>query len=301
MRLPTRTLGKTGLEVTTLGYGAMELRGAPQSQPITPEHAGAILNSALDSGINYIDTSRDYGKCEEFIGQYISHRRSEFYLATKCGCVLDVSPHPGPGVPFPHLYTPENIIRGVNDSLTRMKTDYIDVLQFHGDPSKELLEEQGAIEAILDIKKAGKARFIGISSTLPRIGALIELGVFDVFQIPYSILDRDHESAIEQAIEAGAGTIIRGGAAKGALEGRREGGAALDLWNQAQLDDLLDDMTRVEFMLRFNTGQSNLHTTIVATTNLEHMQNNVNAGAKGSLAADVITEAKRRLDAASGA
>ena len=301
MALPTRVLGRTGLQVTTLGYGAMELRGAPQSHEITPEQAGAVLNAALDSGINYIDTSRDYGQCEEFIGKYISHRRSEFYLATKCGCVLDVSPLPGPGQPYPHLYTRENIVAGVNQSLARMKTDYVDVLQFHGDPSKEVLEEQGAIEAILDMKREGKARFIGISSTLPRLPDHIATGVFDVFQIPYSVLDRGHESAIVQAVEAGAGVIIRGGAAKGALLGRRQGGAALDIWQQAQLDDILGDMTRVEFMLRFNAAQSNLHTTIIATTNIDHMRENVNAGQKGPLSADLVAEAKRRLDAASKA
>ena len=84
--LPKRTLGRTGLEVTTLGFGAMELRGEPRGRPITPEVADIVLNTVLDSGINYIDTSIDYGVSEELIGQFISQRRSEYFLASKCGC-----------------------------------------------------------------------------------------------------------------------------------------------------------------------------------------------------------------------
>lgn len=87
--LPKRELGRTGLQVTVLGYGAMELRGAPRARPTTDEQANTILNAVLDAGINYIDTSIDYGVSEERIGHYISHRRSEYYLASKCGCVVE--------------------------------------------------------------------------------------------------------------------------------------------------------------------------------------------------------------------
>src|SRR5437764_14995597 len=80
MAAAKRELGRTGLQVTTLGYGAMELRGAPRARDITEEQAETILNKVLDSGINYIDTSIDYGLSEERIGRYISHRRAEYYL-----------------------------------------------------------------------------------------------------------------------------------------------------------------------------------------------------------------------------
>ena len=88
MAVAKRELGRTGLQVTTLGYGAMELRGAPRARDITEVQAETILNKALDAGINYIDTSIDYGLSEERIGRYISHRRAEYYLASKCGCLV---------------------------------------------------------------------------------------------------------------------------------------------------------------------------------------------------------------------
>jgi len=92
MAVAKRQLGRTGLEVTALGYGAMELRGAPRARDITEAQAETILNKVLDAGINYIDTSIDYGLSEERIGRYISHRRSEYYLASKCGCLVGAPP-----------------------------------------------------------------------------------------------------------------------------------------------------------------------------------------------------------------
>lgn len=85
--LPTATPGSTGLRVTRLGYGAMEVRGAPRGRAVTSKQAETILNAVVDSGINYIDTSIDYGMSEEFIGRSLSLRRTAFYLATKCGCL----------------------------------------------------------------------------------------------------------------------------------------------------------------------------------------------------------------------
>src|SRR6266513_4680269 len=116
--LPTRTLGRTGLRVTQLGYGAMELRGAPRGRPIDDEQAKQILRAVLDSGINYIDTSIDYGLSEERIGKTLSSRRSEFYLASKCGCAVDQRP----GERSDHIFTRENVIAGVEQSLKRLRT-----------------------------------------------------------------------------------------------------------------------------------------------------------------------------------
>src|SRR5437868_6596644 len=101
--LEKRRLGRTGLDVTTIGYGAMELRGAPRGREVSPEQSEAILSTVLDSGINYIDTSIDYGSSEELIGRYISGRRSEFFLASKCGCIVGASPEAAGG-PGGHIF-----------------------------------------------------------------------------------------------------------------------------------------------------------------------------------------------------
>ena len=292
--LATRQLGRTGLKATALSFGAMELRGVPPGRIVTPEQADRVLNAVLDGGINYIDTSIDYGRSEEFIGRFISHRRSEYFLATKCGCLVGDTPS-APGQRFPHSFTRENIVAGVNQSLARMKTDYIDVVQFHAEPSRETLQENDSIATLLDLKKQGKLRFIGMSSTLPNLSEHIAMGVFDIFQIPYSALERKHEEAITHAAQASAGTVIRGGVAKGAPSEERQEGTPWELWEQAGLDDLLHGMTRMEFILRFTLTHPDLNTTIVGTLNMDHLRDNLSAAQKGPLPHDTYEEARRRL------
>jgi len=280
-----------------LGYGAMELRGAPRARDISDGQAETILRAALDAGINYIDTSIDYGLSEERIGRYIAHRRDNYYLASKCGCLVGAPPAPR-GERSPHVFSRENIIAGVEQSLRRMKTDYLDVVQFHISPSRQTLEENGALDALLQLQAAGKVRFIGMSGTLPNLRDHIAMGIFDVFQVPYSAVEREHEDAISRAAEAGAGIVIRGGAAKGAPSTEKQTGLQWDRWQRAQLDDLLDGMTSVEFVLRFTFSHPHMHTTIVGTVNPAHLQANLAALEKGPLPSDVYVEAKRRLGAA---
>jgi len=295
-----RKLGRTGLEVTELGFGAMELRGGPRGPEITETEAEAVLNAVLDAGINFIDTSIDYGRSEELIGKYISHRRGEYYLASKCGCV------PG-GQQGEHVHTAENVRRGVENSLRLLKTDYLDLVQFHRSLTKEEFERDGALQEALKLKEEGKVRFIGVSGTLPNLVEQIEMGVFDAFQIPYSALQREHEDVIQRAADAGAGTIIRGGVARGApVDWSRvyymvPSETMKDRWEEAKLDELLDGMSRMEFMLRFTLSHPGLSTTIVGTKNPEHLRQNVSFAAKGPLPAAVVAEAKRRLDAVGAA
>lgn len=295
--LPKRRLGRTGLQVTMLGYGAMELRGAPRARDITESQAETILNAVLDAGINYIDTSIDYGLSEERIGRYIGHRRGSYYLASKCGCLVGAPSAPR-GQRSSHLFTRDNITAGVEQSLRRMKTDYLDLVQFHISPSRQTLEENGALEALLELQAAGKVRFIGMSGTLPHLRDHIAMGVFDVFQIPYSAVEREHETAITEAAGAGAGIVVRGGAAKGAPAEGKQTGLQWERWQQAHLDDLLNGMSAVEFVLRFTFAHPDMHTTIVGTVNPAHLRANLDAMGKGPLSPEVYAEAKRRLQTA---
>lgn len=296
--LPTRTLGRTGMQVTQLGYGAMELRGAPRGPVVDDADAEQVLRAVLDGGINYIDTSIDYGLSEERIGATIGARRSEFYLASKCGCAVN----PVAGERPDHVFTRENVVAGVEQSLRRLRTDYLDVVQFHASPSPAVLEQQGGLEALQHLQRQGKVRFLGISGTLPNLPEQIRIGVFDVFQIPYSALQPEHEQLISEAAAAGGGTVIRGGVVKGALAPDKTGTAPrgvaanpLDAWERARLDDLLDGASRNEFILRYTLSHPDMDTTIVGTANLEHLAANLAAARKGPLPPDVYAEARRRL------
>ena len=294
--LPKRTLGRTGRELTALGFGAMELRGAPRGPEVSEEEADKLLNAVLDAGISFIDTSIDYGQSEERIGKFISHRRTEYFLASKCGCVPDAP------MGSDHVHTAENIRAGVENSLRRLRTDHLDLVQFHRSLTQKELEADGALQELLKLREEGKVRFLGVSGTLPNLDEQIAMGVFDAFQIPYSALQREHEGVIARAAAAGAGIIIRGGAARGAptdWDGKVYYMVSPDelrrRWELARLDELLGDMSRMEFTLRFTLSNPDLDTTIVGTKDAGHLRDNVAAALKGALPDELYQEAKRRL------
>jgi aryl-alcohol dehydrogenase-like predicted oxidoreductase len=304
MAITTRTLGRTGADVTILSYGAMELRGRPRGPEIDDEDAGRLLNAVLDGGINLIDTSPDYGRSEELIGRYLGHRRDEFFLASKCGCPLNPPADATP--PYQHDYTPANVRADVEQSLRRLGTDRLDLVQVHMSPSRATLEQDHTVDTLQDLRAEGKVRFIGMSGILPNLPDHIAMGVFDVFQIPYSAVQRDHEQLITEAADAGAGTFIRGGAARGAAAEDKnwraaplsqEAGVGQRNWENSGITGLLSEagLSNMEFVLRFTLSHPGLSTTIVGTSNPAHLASNLEIAAKGPLPADLYQEAGKRL------
>jgi uncharacterized protein len=157
-----REFGKIGDKVSSLGFGAMNLPGVPLEQ------AREALNYALDHGINYIDTAAGYRNSEEIIGECISHRRKEYFLATKTN-------------KRDYKEAKEEIER----SLDRMKTDVLDLLQIHyvnfvSDYKAAMEEENGAYYAALEMKEKGYVRHIGITGHRPDLlTKWIQKGQFD--------------------------------------------------------------------------------------------------------------------------
>src|SRR5256714_9743097 len=130
----------------------MELRGAPRALDISEAQAETILNAVLDSGINYIDTSIDYGLSEERIGRYIGHRRAEYYLASKCGCLVGAPPAPR-GQRGQHVFTRENVVAGGAQSLGRIETDYPESWRVLSSPPRPSLGEHRALDALLELTR----------------------------------------------------------------------------------------------------------------------------------------------------
>ena len=196
----------------------------------------------------------------------------------------------------PHVWTKDNILRNIGDSLLKMQTDHVDVLQLHN-PDAETCEKAGLVDVLKELKTAGAIRFIGCSSTSPHLKTYIGWGVFDVFQIPYSALERRHENLITEAAQAGAGIIVRGGVAKGEPGVGLGGKDRWQIFEKAALDELREHgESRTAFLLRFTLSHPHCHTTIVGTLQPEHLLENVEAACKGPLSANVYAEAKKRLD-----
>src|SRR5215471_8276746 len=113
-----RRLGRTGMYVSALGFGASKFG----QKRTALKMAASILGSALDAGLNVIDTAACYGNCEELIGRAVGHRRKDFYILTKCGHAS--------GLPFKD-WTPALVEASVERSLKRLRTDYLDIVQLH--------------------------------------------------------------------------------------------------------------------------------------------------------------------------
>ena len=278
--LPTAILGRTGIRVARLGYGAAHRK------PQNAANARVIHEGVLNAGITLIDTADCYGNSEELIGDFLSSRSSEYYVATKCG-----------GSSSGHVWTRKNCMRTLEESLRRLKTSTIDIMQLHN-PTVTETEEGDLVDALNDMKKSGKVRWIGASTTMPHLATYLAWGVFDIFQIPYSALERDHEEWITKAAEAGAGILVRGGVALGEPGIGKGSTERWDKFKESDLDELRDpDEDRTSFMLRFTLTHPHTHSIIVGTTSVEHLQKNVRAVLKGPLSPETYDEAKKRLDA----
>lgn len=294
--LPRRILGRTGLEVTHLGYGSMGLRG-PRTwgvRVVNDADAERMLNAVLDAGINFIDTAPDYGISEERIGRFIGSRRHEYYLANKCGCAY-TQHHDY--LEIAHRWEPDVVRRNLETSLRRLRTDHIDILQFHGGDA-ESLQRAGLIDLLCEFREQKLIRFLGSSSSLPDLPGLIALGVFDTFQIPYSCLAPQHRDLIAQAAATGAGIILRGGIAQGGPDAEIQRPALNEVWNHARLDELLPaGMSRAEFILRDTLSLPACHTTIVGTCNPVHFEENLQAANRGPLPEELVRQVAKRVAA----
>lgn len=291
-----RKLGNTGLEVTVLGYGAgaLSANAIPAGKDDAADKSCCLLNRLLDDGINFIDTAPDYGNSEEIIGKTISHRRAEFYLATKCGCNIPILKNCRDNS---HIWTRDRLMKNIELSLKRMNTDHVDIWQLHN-PIPSAVSQGGLVEVMEQVKKQGKVRYVSISTALPDIRTYIDWRVFATFQIPYSALYRQHEQAITAAAKAGAGIIISGGVAEGEPKHGLAGDECWKVWLEADLDELRGaGENRTMFLLRFAISHPEMHTAIIGTNNPDHLEENLKAAEAGPLSAGVYAEAKHRLDA----
>lgn len=146
------------------------------------------------------------------------------------------------------------------------------------------------------LKFQGTIGYGGVSSSLPHLPDMIELGVFDTFQISYSCLAPQHYDLITQAAETGAGIIIRGGVAQGGPDAEIQRPALNDVWSQARLDEILPEgMSRAELILRFTLSHPHCHTTIVGTCNDAHLAENLAATQAGPLPPELYQEVRTRV------
>jgi aryl-alcohol dehydrogenase-like predicted oxidoreductase len=188
--------GKTGMMVSRLGFGGAEIGHQCASLPTVEK----ILGAALDSGINVIDTAECYGLSEELIGQALSHRRSQFYLFTKCGhcCGFDEPD-----------WSPRLLVKTIERALKRLRTDHLDLVQVHS-CSEAILKKGDVVTTLERVKAAGKARFIGYSGDRDAALYAIKCGAFDALQASVNVADQEAiDRVIPLAAQKGIGVIAK--------------------------------------------------------------------------------------------
>lgn len=172
-----RKLGKTGMDVSVLGFGGAEIG----FRNVEAGTVGQLLNRALDAGLNVIDTAASYAGSESLIGQTVGNRRKDYYLFTKCGQGKDF------GTPD---WSPETIEKSIDRSLQRLKTDVLDLVQLHT-CSEEVLRQGDAIAALQKARDAGKTRYIGYSGDGQKALYAVTCGAFDTLQTSVNIADQE--------------------------------------------------------------------------------------------------------------
>ena len=194
-----RILGKTGLMVSRVGFGGIPL------QKTTPAEAKAVIDALLARGINFIDTARGYTVSEELIGAAIEGRRDKFILASKS-----------------MSRTAEAIRRDIDISLQNLRTDYIDLYQIHNLPVRDfdaVMGEGGALEGLLEAKKEGKIRHIGLTAhSVESFERALEWNCIETIMFPYNIVETQGETLIAKCLEKNVGFICMKPLAGGALE-----------------------------------------------------------------------------------
>jgi len=198
--LEYRTLGKTGLKVTTVSMGVMNC-----SNP-------AVLLRALDLGINFYDTADCYmrGRNEEMVGQTFKGKRDKIFIQTKV-----------------HVHDEKKMRASVERSLRRLQTDYVDVLVWHGHSSPEEVSDPGLFDFMSKLKKEGKTRFAGFSSHRNMASLLREAAksnFHDVALVSYNFThSKELKEAVALAAQAGIGIVAMKTQAGGYKKSRMEG------------------------------------------------------------------------------
>jgi aryl-alcohol dehydrogenase-like predicted oxidoreductase len=210
-----RTLGRTGLRVSVIGLGTMVHAG--HFGPMKDSDSLSAIDTALELGVNFIDTSDAYGAgyAETLLGNALKGKRDKVIIATKGGNVM-TGPNRGK-----RIFDPDYISRVMDESLTRLQTDYIDLYQLHN-PTVDVIEKGEVWRVLERAKQAGKIRHYGVSINSMEEGvAAVKDRRSDTIQVEYNLLAQEPaESFFPLAAQANIGIIARVPIKRGILTGK---------------------------------------------------------------------------------
>jgi aryl-alcohol dehydrogenase-like predicted oxidoreductase len=276
------------MQVSVLGFGGAEIGDAA----VSAADVERLLNSALDAGLNVIDTAECYGDSEEKIGRAISHRRNEFHLFTKCGHASGFEEED---------WDPVMLAKQIDRSLKRLLTDHVDLVQLHS-CSKDLLQQGDVIDVLRRAKEAGKTRYIGYSGDRDAAVYAIESGAFDTLQTSVNVADQQAiHLTLPLARQREMGVIAKRPIANAAWRAEPEEGAyARTYWERLQQLRYpfteRDAAEAVSVALRFTLAQPGVATAIVGTVKPDRWAQNARLLEAGPLDESQIAAIRARWE-----
>ncbi len=255
MNLSHRKLGSTDLNVSAIGLGTTKLgRNTDVKYPESfslpdDKQVRDLLSIARDLNINLIDTAPAYGNSEERLGKLLSGQRQEWVIVSKAGeDYVDQR--------SVHDFTPSSIILSIQNSLRKLKTDYIDLLLIHSDGSdEEVIQKYDVFNTLQQAKKQGLIRYYGMS-TKTVAGGLLTLQYSDVAMVTYNPVTTEELPVITEAHKLNKGILIKKGLASGHLQ---------------KLADANPVQTAMDFIFK----QPGVGSVVVGTINQQHLRDNV--------------------------
>lgn len=278
-----RIFGKTGLAITSLGFGAGPI-GFLETDQAKVE---IIINTLLDAGVNFIDTAASYRGSEEALGKAAGHRRSEFVLVSKCGQQFDDLPG--------DAWSAKVIAATIDRSLKRLRTDHLDVMLLHS-CNLEVLRKGEAVGALVKARDAGKIRLVGYSGDNEAAVFAARLPEITVIETSINICDQANiETVLPITRKQNVGVIAKRPIAnsvwrpaeqqKGIYQDYtktyRERFAAMRILPQELGFSGENDWP--EIALRYTLSQPGVHVAIIGTTNPANARRNLDNAARGSL------------------
>lgn len=279
-----RKLGKTELMVSEIGLGTS--KGLVEKA--SKREGEKLVRRAIDLGVNFIDTARHYGggEAESRVGEAARGIREDLYICSKVGTLA------GGGRSFALAA----IETSVEDSLRKLKTDYLDCLLLHMASPAELSDQCAAVQVLAGLKLAGKTRFIGASVDGEWIWQGLEVEAFDVLEITYNIADLypAESGFFKKATEKDMGLIIKEPlAVANFYRSSPSPPWAAMLFNRLGHYDFLKDesnLSAVEIALRFVLSAEQIHTAIPATSNIKHLEFNLSLSDGKHLPASIMEQ-----------
>ncbi|HMB95851.1 MAG TPA: aldo/keto reductase [Tepidisphaeraceae bacterium] len=285
-----RTFGRTGLQVSVLGYGGAPAAFLDSEQQQTAKMIGRLL----DAGMNVIDTAMAYPGSEEFLGKYLSGRRKDFVLISKCGQKIPESDT--------HEWSYETVSRSIDRSLRLLKTDFVDVMLLHS-CDLNMLKKGDAFRALADAREKGKIRFAGYSGDNDAVAWAAAQSDVAVVEMSLNMVDQINiDVALPVTKKHNVGLLAKRPIANAAWKDisqqpgmyksyaseytERFKKMGLTLGDLGYNDS--DSRAWAEIALRFTLSFPEVHCAIIGTTSARNAQANLAAAEQGPLPSELV-------------